>query len=464
MPLHLRANGNNHRVVIRTPLVNKHSRPSSIGPYVFFVSLLLLLSTFFRTIVQIPPVSRPLQTRLIARQKAHPTYMVIPAYGGVGNQIYFLLEALFLARHANLSLVIPSVPMRKAPNSSGGFVEEPGYRYWDISALKRAVAPRGDVVTRFPEECNSSIHRLYTVARRQPQDSLPGRVTSRVRQVMWFQLEDADWGDEVPPRNEWECEKHVFAETKMQHWTLPLQFPANRSLINELARLKKIEKTRPSCIVVDGHAFNVGGKKGHEYLHSFMHYIRATSTIVGAANRMDAGSMAVVHIRHDENLCVNEEKNKNRVCIRTQLTIKEGSGIDWIPVGEFVNVVLRVMHRHDVERVYLSTAPYVRENVVKTIREGLGKKVTVVEQVEDSPDTREFKNFVERELGIGAKVFIGDLGSTWSGTVHYKRRTLGKRTVWSCEMVGQCKGIGYYEDMSGIPRPEEYEMKWEFWK
>ena len=70
---------------------------------------------------------------------------------------------------------------------------------------------------------------------------------------------------------------------------------------------------------------------------------------------------------------------------------------------------------------------------------------------------REMENLVERQLATNAKLFVGDFGSTWSGTVYYKRRTLSKETVWACRLLELCDDLGHYRFEGILREPEWFE-------
>lgn len=398
-----------------------------------------------------------------------PTVVLMTTYGGIGNQIYFLLEALFLARHAHIQIVVPSLPFRKLNLSNQNFTELPGATAWDIRLLRAAVGPHADVLDALPDSCAASFDAVYMLSRSTVADSAPLlNISSRVRQATCFQLHDYDWGDAQPPVDEWECAKRVFAGVALERRFLPLSSPTNFSFIKEIRALRtkdvlpsgEEDASRPACVVVDGHLFNMRGKEGHEYLYSFMHFVEAVPRVRRMVSNWNVEDLAVLHLRYDEKACVGViEANVNRVCVRVAMS-GQGKSVYWAHMGEIVNVVVRAMMKEKVSSLFVAASPYVPQATLERLKEAFARRVKVATAVEGVLGHYDV-NFVERELAIRAKCFIGDFGSTWSGTVYYKRRTLGKRTLWSSVLLGMgnSRTLAYYKDDDSIPRPEMLEKK-----
>ncbi|CDF40287.1 unnamed protein product [Chondrus crispus] len=108
--------------------------------------------------------------------------------------------------------------------------------------------------------------------------------------------------------------------------------------------------------------------------------------------------------------------------------------------------------------LFLAASPYVPEETVRQLREAFGKRARLAPPVKQSLLHND-QNFVERELAVRCGCFIGDFASTWSGTVYYKRRTLGLKTHWTSVLLEKSKTLGYYAEEERIPRPEELEAK-----
>lgn len=395
--------------------------------------------------------------------------VLIPTHGGIGNQIYFLLEALFLARHAHVQIVIPSLPFRKLNLSHQDVAELAGTTAWDINLLRAAVGPDAGVLDTLPDSCAASFDAVYMISRSPVSESGPApKLSSRVRQAACFQLRDYDWGKELPPVNEWECQERVFADTVLERRFLPLSVPLDRTFINEIRALRERKMlpsgrkdiSRPACVVVDGHMFNMRGKEAHEYLYSLMHFVETAPRLTRLTSNWTVDSLAVLHLRYDEKVCVGvKEANLNLVCVRVDISGNEES-VYWANVGEVVNVVVRAMMRAGVSNLFIAASPYVPRKTLNRLKEAFRRRVKVARGVDEGLGQYDV-NFVERELAIRTKCFIGDFGSTWSGTVYYKRRTLGKKTLWSNVLLGKkdLKDLTYLHDDHAIPRPEVLERE-----
>lgn len=390
-------------------------------------------------------------------------------YGGIGNQIYFLLEALFLARHAHVQIVVPSLPFRKLNLSSQNSSELPGTTAWDIRLLRAAVGPHAGVLEALPDSCAASFDAVYVLSRSTDPESAPAlKLSSRVRQAACFQLNDYDWGNAKPPVDEWECVERVFADAVLERRLVPMSSPPNFSFVKEIRALRTRDElpsgeedaSRPACVVVDGHLFNMRGKETHEYLYSFMHFVEAAPRVRRMVSNWTVEDLAVLHLRYDEKECVGvKEANVNRVCVRVSVSGHEES-VYWAHIGEIVNVVARTMKGEGVSTLFIAASPYVPQVTLERLKEAFGKRVKVARGVEGGLGHYDV-NFVERELAIRAKCYIGDFGSTWSGTVYYKRRTLGKKTLWSNMLLGKGNknSFTYFKDDRPIPRPEVLERK-----
>lgn len=218
----------------------------------------------------------------------------------------------------------------------------------------------------------------------------------------------------------------------------------------------RADKGRGACVVVDGHSFNIAGQEGHEYLYSFMHYLEHSRKIREEAKKWAAKDIAVFHLRYDENECVVSPSVEEKICIRVQLASRRKGTVYWAGVSELVTGIVKAMDIEGVRTVYLAASPYVPGKILDKLRKALGEKVKVAARVDSRLDHNE-QNFVERELAIRAKCFIGDFASTWSGTVYYKRRTLGMKTFWSSVLLGKNGSLGYYIAEAAIPEPEVFE-------
>lgn len=217
--------------------------------------------------------------------------------------------------------------------------------------------------------------------------------------------------------------------------------------------LEELRALKAQCVFVDGHSYNRAGNFGHEYLYSFMHYIEAAPAIRTMAREWVSGfgDICAVHLRWDEQECKGGKKGL--VCMRVGIA-GSGKGISWVEQTDVADAILNVGRGRPI---YLASSPYVPEDVERDLRSLLAKKTRLVRKVDMKDHV--VGNFVEREIAIVADVFIGEVGSTWSGTVYYKRRTLGKETVWGCRSLGVDCVLGYYVKTGKLQKPQWFEER-----
>lgn len=485
MPLQFRPLSTSESATLASRVVlTSVTSPSKLGPRrsqgrrrpaIVLLASCLLLSIFFLNGSYVAPEAltpvshQTNSTSEISDEKPlqRPnTILVLPTHGGIGNQLYFLLEALVLARHAHLDLVIPSIPPRDfGPLSTESTEEHGGDNFWDLTGLERALKPYGRVLRSLPDSCEANFDAVYSVRRTDPPASPPPpQMSSRVKQAACFLVSDYDWRDRGPPKKEEDCVQRVFKNVAVVRRYLPLLRPHEEHFVDELKNLREqlvlpsgsMDPTRPACVIVDGHSFNIAGKEGHEYLYSFMHYIEPVARIADTVSNWNVDGLAVLHLRYDEKECVPKSGTKGKVCIRTRLKIGEPDTVYWAPIGQLVSAVAKAMISHETPTIYIAASPYVPEETVAALHSQFSKHVVVAPRVQSSLDHNE-QNFLERELALRSKCFIGDFASTWSGTVYYKRRTLGLKSLWSSVLLDKSPGLGYYEDEEPIPLPAVFE-------
>ncbi len=113
-------------------------------------------------------------------------------------------------------------------------------------------------------------------------------------------------------------------------------------------------------------------------------------------------------------------------------------------VEKYVEAISATLRAEGVTAIYLAASPYVPEKTVARLRSAFAREVSVERHASAVFEDESDINFLERELAIRSRVFIGDFGSTWSGTVYYKRRTMDKRTHWANVLLDVASNIGYY--------------------
>lgn len=221
--------------------------------------------------------------------------------------------------------------------------------------------------------------------------------------------------------------------------------------IRELKQLPRKEK----CIWISGHTYDRAGSEGDEYLYSHMHYLKAHPRITNAAKKWPLSALGVVHIRYDEEVCKTNTHNSSYICVRATKDGRQKTGqVYWAPIKEYVQKMAGVLHSEGVETVYLAASPYVPMSTIMELKVQLGKLIRVQRMASTTFDDEADVNFLERELAIESKVFIGDFASTWSGTVYFKRRTQGKTTLWANVVLGKAQNLGYYRNDGPLQLPD----------
>lgn len=394
-------------------------------------------------------------------------------HGGIGNQLYCLIEGIALARRSHVTLIIPSIAARQLSNlANRPPVAYAGHLFWDASTLSRAVP----LAPSLPPACHGRFHRFYQVSRSSSPPKHPlsvHTISSRARHEVCFHV-----GGRHEDETVHECAARGLRGVSFHSRSLPLRHHPDDSFVRELAGLRRDNSAQapgsrlhgpaanePVCVFVDGHSFDRAGPFPQEYLYSFLHYveparvIRDHATQVLKVGKASLNKLAVLHLRYDERECFGKHaQGKNdRVCLRVRLEVGRADTVYWAGVGEFAGAVSRLMKREGVEGLYLAASPYAPENIVDGLKTALGKSVRLVPTASEDLD-HDVQNFVERELAVGAKLFIGDYGSTWSGTVYYKRRTKGKVTHWGGDLLDKIEGDAYSHTARMHP-PEWYEQK-----
>lgn len=368
--------------------------------------------------------------------------------GGTGNQIYSLIQALILAHRASLTLSIPFVPARAIPFHSTlaptrfGY---PGEHLWDIRHMSR-IAPVVSHSHPYVRRCRAihlyySVHRSATTVHPLTASTLPSYTNDQLcaalapnNQSLALHLTTA------------QCAAPLLNTTTFRSRVLPLSNSVDNSFIHELAAIRNrlsypassVPPSDPVCVFVEGSSSNFANLTAIDYLYSYMHHlqpshhIRHTVDQLVSHHEIDLSYLAVMHLRYDENECFpkSHPRFQGRLCLRVKLPTRRNDTIYWAPLEQVVKSVRASLHYHRARAVYLAASPYAPASVVSDLIHAFqASGVKVVPRV----GTRlghDLQNFIERELAIRALLFIGDFGSSWSATVHYKRRTLGRSTVW----------------------------------
>lgn len=380
--------------------------------------------------------------------------------GGVGNQIYDILEMLYLARQTEMELLAPIV----LPRVHGRYPEE-RYRtaqiadhLWDFKKLSKGNRGR-PVHTFLPPRCNGRFDILYIVMRKNEKRPGPFQIPPEVQSTACL-LAMAAPGQEPTSEDAslLNCSR-LFDSSRVELRRQNLKTGGDPSFLLELEGLRQPSKfrlkpgTSPLCIWISGHTFDRRGQEGDEYLYSHMHFLDANPQITRKAGIWPLKRMTALHIRYDEKLC-NAQSKLDRVCVRVHADGGKPNAVYWASIPEFGKRIVEFMRRSGTTSIYVTTSPYAPPEVLTKLREFLGRSVKVEAPASTvSHDPKEI-NFLERELAIRSNAFIGDFGSTWSATVYYKRRTLGNPTFWSNALLGRAANLAYFSINTSLPMPE----------
>lgn len=383
-----------------------------------------------------------------------PTIIGFSVQGGVGNQIYNILEVLYVTRQVKGIMLLPAVLPRAdtGEGDNGDNDVRPGSSVWDMEELSKGA--RGQrVFAHLPASCRGRIDIMYTVLRRNNRQPDVNSVPSEVKWGACALLTAAS-----KPSGSPDCES-LFEHTKLLVRRQNLTTGGDDSFIEEMRSLSRLPFTHkapdePLCVWIHGHPYDRGGVEGDEYLYAHMHFLSTVPRIRAAAARWPLVNLALVHVRYDEELCDARSHGESHVCIRAHKDGKRKDPVYWAPLHQFVESISEAAKENGVGAIYLAVSPYVPAKTVKALREGFAKNLKVVLPASAVFDDETDINFLEREIAIQSTMFIGDFASTWSGTVHYKRRTLAKVSHWSNAILGVASNIGYYDRTSPLLAPE----------
>lgn len=376
-------------------------------------------------------------------RSAHPVYLIQGLSGGVGNQLFYICESLMFARHGNMTFIPPTIHFRHLPgqNPKIHLPSKPYDTYLDSRPLSRIVT----VAHSLPEHCGGQVQHIFITSRSKPTVHPTSPLKNAARYLI----------GQKPGESLLSCARRFKGNAKLHNRFFPLSSTANFSFVEEVSSLKS------SCVFLEGHSMFQKGLRSHEYLYSFMHYVQSAPSIKKIADQWNVHNTCVLHLRYDETQCLPDVKEiKDRICVRrSRMARKGGSTVVWVSESHFVNSVVEFMRRKRLESLYLAMSPYVPDDTQAKIRSFLSNHVKLAVPVPEKLG-HTLKNFVERELAVRAKEFIGDFGSTWSGTIYYKRRTQGRRTEWSCAILEKCHNLGFYKYQTKLETPGWFEKRY----
>lgn len=376
-------------------------------------------------------------------------------HGGVGNQIYDILEALYLVRHAETNMLLPTVLPRtdiegEMPTSS----IRTGSKLWDLRQLTEATNGR-TIYPFLPSRCRGRIHIVYIFIRRGGHEPDTLDVPQEVRKSACLLAR-------VAPNSSNICPKQLFAKTQVRVRRQNLTSGGDESFIKELralrnTRLSGMSSNDQLCVWISGHTYDRAGAEGDEYLYSHMHFLSAHPRIIRIAKQWPLHNMAVLHIRYDEELCDvgNDSWENSHICVRTHKDGRLGNQqVYWAPITEYVATISENILHAGASSLYIAASPYVPLRSVMLLHREFAKHLIIQPMASRFLNDEADINFLERELAIQSLVFVADFGSTWSGTVYFKRRTLARTSLWANVLLGRATNLGYYAHNSPLEIPD----------
>lgn len=395
--------------------------------------------------------------------------MAFTVEGTLGNHIVLLLEALCLARRAGLELVLsperePRHGLRlenegMTTTEDSGLDIARGRTIWDLKMLRDGLQGRR-VFPSFPAECEGRFDLVYIFGPSWITHPTAMQVPPAVQSRMCTMRRSAVFGDEEESfdLNRESCsalfrDAHVIGKHPNRTLEQDSQFIKELSLLGHSRRLSSKPMNQPLCIWVHGHSIDRTGQYGREGLHRYMHWVAPARHIVKAARAFRLDSMAFLHIEYGTKTCMPDtRREESHLCIRTHFS---GRSEHWALIADVVAALKSVLCDSGAgDSIYLS-ATNVPEDTVRVFRKALHKEDmlagTSIENLFDPSERR----LLEVELGVQAKTFIGQLGSPVSEAIYYKRRLLGKHTVWSGAMIlPDTAELGHFAFMARMSVPE----------
>lgn len=385
--------------------------------------------------------------------------------GGLGNQIHSLINLIITCRRTNATLLMPGTPKR-FPKIDRDYYNSPvrnSSDYWNTQKLSEIIS----VTAKMPHSCNNRFNHFYFL--RKQMQSAPVSVSN----VSIYSKNEVCFLSRLYLKHNFSisCSSDALRSSNFAYKVLHQDRKSDSSFINELQGLKhkhdnandNSQTTPAICIFIDGMGYNWKQKKSNEYFFSFMHYLESSTKIRTLVknyitrHNTDMHRVAVWHLRYDEHLCFENgatRYSQDFVCLRKRLSIDTGT-IFWAPVRDVVMSLNKILQKNFVTQLYIAFSPYVPKQLKMQLVQNLKPITGLLPLMEGMASNHEELNFMERELAINANTFIGDVASTWSTTIYYKRRTLGKMSSWC---AGLCRINQTIMSAKYLPLPQKLQI------
>jgi hypothetical protein len=304
--------------------------------------------------------------------------------GGTGNQIENIVEHISLVREHHFDgYVLPNMKPRKGLPIPGGDV-------WDLKSLRR-ILPR--VYATIPKECNQSLGGKVDIYYNILRDK-PGYLNRTIdSQSLASKTVTVSRGRETlgPPFD-------------MRHEILELL-----SLRSE--NQKSRWKSRAAvCVRVGIHTVHPDWRLAP--------FLQLHEKYVSAARQWPLRKLGVVHLRWDEIWCSRDSEIQSKdgfICLRVSLP---GKTHVWIPVKKYARFIHDQMLNHSIENMYFARSPYLPNQTWSLLHDSLRSFKTIKFAKHASEIYKgEDLNFIERQIAVASRLFIGESGSSWSFSV-----------------------------------------------
>lgn len=396
-------------------------------------------------------------TREFSERRRKTTIVITTALqGGLGNQIHSFLSIIILAKKAGATLLVPGTPMRMPKSSSSTL--RPSQNFWNIERLSEIV----NVTTSMPNICQGKYEYFFFLR------SKPSQLNLNLSSVSIYSLNEVCFHSQpsVGIMNMTKCALKSLQQAKFCTFKISRRRSSFNRIVEKLKEIENFGETAPSnkhftCIFIDGSGYNWKTNRSNDFFFSFLHYLEHSDQVKKISRRFveqfagEGKSLGVWHLRYDEHLCPKSSTHYNedsRVCIRKELRVSEKSA-SWLPVETVVNSIRDVLKSFGVDVLYIAFSPYVPLRTQDVLIRELGRFIRIMPNCRQFTHNHEEQNFMERELALKAKLFLGEYGSSWSGTMYYKRRTMKKQTKWC---AGLCHPYAAFENVTVLNPPSSF--------
>jgi hypothetical protein len=361
----------------------------------------------------------------------HPNKVVVTytPNGGLGNQIEYMIATMSLAREHGFAFMPQPIPNREICN-----LTEKASQYWDIGEMRKGVPL---LVESLPADCDGKYDILFEHRDKRQNHIYP------------------------PFRN---CSKDYFAAvsapfaetSRISTWSLektkePPTIDLGRNILTRAHEITAANSERKHvCVWLDNYVLRSNESRQAPEM-DFKHLQASTRLRTRVTSLYPLSTMLVLHMRTDENFCQNTPKSEklgiDHVCLRSD---RAKFHFKFVPVRQMATTLYTTMRQTGCTSIYFTKSPYAKQE----LRDALSAELTLLGARVENPVAAKGisteANFLEREIASKVRTFIGELGSSWSGTICRKRQSRGATPVmWAfgletCHEEGHgCPTLGF---------------------